>query len=182
VTSRTFPETDQELFTYDANDNVTSLTQVAKTGSGLANTVVSATYEPTWNHLASITDALNHTTTFAYYASGNGASLMQKATRPSLGGVSPVYSFTYNAIGLPTQSVDPAGVTTGHGYDSYGNLTSTTEGAVGGDEPAMGDHALGIAGPMGNGGAEPDDDLHARRLGQHHGDHRPAEPCQQPDL
>ena len=42
---------------------------------------------------------------------------MQKATRPSLGGVSPVYTFTYNAIGLPTQRVDPAGVTTGHGYD-----------------------------------------------------------------
>jgi YD repeat-containing protein len=138
VTSRTFPETDQERFAYDGSDNVTALTQVAKTGSGLTNTVVSATYEPTWNHLASITDALNHTTTFAYYASGAGASLMQKATRPSLGGVSPVYSFTYNAIGLPTRSVDPAGVTTGHGYDSYGNLTSTTEGAAGGTGPVWG--------------------------------------------
>jgi hypothetical protein len=47
VTSRTFPETDQELFVYDGSDNVTSLTQVAKTGSGLANTALSATYEPT---------------------------------------------------------------------------------------------------------------------------------------
>jgi YD repeat-containing protein len=138
VTSRTFAETDQERFAYDGSDNVTALTQVAKASSGLTNTVVSATYEPTWNHLASITDALNHTTTFAYYASGAGASLMQKATRPSLGGVSPVYAFTYNAIGLPTQSVDPSGVTTGHGYDSYGNLTSTTEGAAGGTNPQWG--------------------------------------------
>ena len=73
VLSRTFPESDQELFTYDLSDNVLSLTQVAKPGSGLANTVVSATYEPTWNHLASITDARNYITNFAYYPSGSGA-------------------------------------------------------------------------------------------------------------
>ncbi len=53
---------------------------MAKAGSGLANTVVSATYEPTWNHLASITDALNHTTTFAYYASGNGDKVSKAVT------------------------------------------------------------------------------------------------------
>ena len=84
---------------------------MAKPGSGLANTVVTATYEPTWNHLATITDARGYTTSFAYYASGSGASLMQTATRPSVGGVQPVYSFSYNAIGLPTQTVDPAAVT-----------------------------------------------------------------------
>ena len=49
---------------------------------------------------------------------------MQTATRPVTGGFAPVYSFTYNAIGLPTQTVDPAGVTTTHAYDSLGNLTS----------------------------------------------------------
>ncbi len=130
VLTRTFPETDQEQFTYDADDNVKSLTQVAKTGSGLANLVVSAKYESTWNHLASITDARGNTTSFAYYPSGVGASLMQTATRPAVGGIHPVYSFTYNAIGLPTLTVDPAGITTAHAYDSYGNLTSTTEGAT----------------------------------------------------
>jgi len=143
VVSRTFPETDEELFTYDGADNVLSLTQVAKTGSGLYPTVVTATYEPTWNHLASITDAMTNTTTFAYYASGNGASLMQTATRPSGGGGSPVYSFAYNSIGLPTQTVDPTGVTTTHAYDSYGNLTSTTEGAAGGSNPQWGTTAWG---------------------------------------
>jgi len=30
---------------------------------------------------------------------------MQTATRPVVGGYAPVYSFTYNAIGLPTQTV-----------------------------------------------------------------------------
>jgi len=124
VVSRAFPETDQELFSYDINDNVFSLTQVAKSGSGLANTVVGATYDPTWNHLATITDANTNTTTFSYYPSGNGASLMQTAVRPAVNGVNPTYTFAYNAIGLPTQTVDPAGVTTTHAYDSLGNLTS----------------------------------------------------------
>jgi RHS repeat-associated protein len=139
VTSRTFPETDQEQFAYDANDNVLSLTRVAKTGSGLASTSVSATYEPTWNHLATITDALLNTTSFVYYPAGvTGASLMETATRPAVTGGTPVYTFTYNAIGLPTQTVDPAGITTAHAYDSYGNLTSTTEGAAAvGSYPAL---------------------------------------------
>jgi YD repeat-containing protein len=66
VVSRTFPEGDEEFFGYDLNDNVLSLVQMAKPGSGLANTVVTATYEPTWNHLATITDARGNTTSFAY--------------------------------------------------------------------------------------------------------------------
>jgi YD repeat-containing protein len=81
---------------------------------------------------------LHNTTTFAYYASGAGASLMETATRPSGGGTQPVYSFAYDAIGLPIRTVDPAGVTTTDAYDSFGNLTSTTEGASGGTNPQWG--------------------------------------------
>ena len=146
VLTRAFPETDSEVFAYDLNDNVTALVNYPKSGSPLTPTTVTATYEPTWNHLASITDALGNTTRFAYYASGNGASLMQTATRPVTGGFAPVYSFTYNAIGLPTQTVDPAAVTTTHAYDSYGNLTSTTEGAVGGTTPVWGTAAWSSTG------------------------------------
>ncbi|HEY1561943.1 MAG TPA: RHS repeat-associated core domain-containing protein [Caulobacteraceae bacterium] len=138
VTQRTFPEGDEEQFAYDGLDNVLSLTEVAKPGSGLANTLVQATYDPTWNHLASITDALSNTTNFTYYPSGAGASLMEEAQRPAVNGVRPTYTFAYNAIGLLTQSVDAAGITTAHAYDSYGNLTSTTEGAAAvGTHPAL---------------------------------------------
>lgn len=138
ASQRTFPEGDEEQFTYDALDNVLSLTNVAKPGSGLTNTVVQATYEPTWNHLASITDALLKTTNFTYYPSGAGASLMQQAQRPTVNGVRPTYTFQYNSIGLVTQSVDAAGITTTHAYDTYGNLTSTTEGAAAvGTNPAL---------------------------------------------
>jgi hypothetical protein len=80
VATRTFPESDQEVFAYDAN--VTALANWPKPGSPLAPTTVTASYEPTWNHLATVTDALGNTTSFAYYASGSGASLMQTATRP----------------------------------------------------------------------------------------------------
>lgn len=58
VLTRTFPEIDQEVFAYDANDNVSSLMNWPKSGSPLFPTTITATYEPTWNHLASITDAL----------------------------------------------------------------------------------------------------------------------------
>jgi YD repeat-containing protein len=63
---------------------------------------------------------------------------MQQAQRPAVGGVRPTFSYQYNAIGLPTQSVDPAGITTTHAYDGYGNLTSTTEAAAAvGSNPAL---------------------------------------------
>jgi len=165
VLTRTFPEGDAEQFAYDGLDNVLSLTEIAKPGSGLANTVVSATYDPTWNHLASITDALLNTTNFTYYPSGAGASLMEEAQRPAVNGVRPTYTFQYSAIGLVTQSVDAAGITTAHAYDSYGNLTSTTEGAA----------AVG-ANP------QPDHDIHAGRLRQRHPDPEPARLRQQRHL
>jgi hypothetical protein len=50
--------------------------------AGLSNAYVAATYETTWNHSASITNALGNVVTFAYYPSGNHASLVQTAIRP----------------------------------------------------------------------------------------------------
>jgi hypothetical protein len=47
VLTRTFPETDQEVFAYDAADNVTALVNWPKLGSPLAPTTITATSEPT---------------------------------------------------------------------------------------------------------------------------------------
>ncbi len=149
VTSRTFPESDQEAFVYDANDNVTQLTKIPKPGSGLANIVIHATYETSWNKLASITDAMGNETDFTYYpntsacgSTGVANSMMCKAQRPAVGGSRPTFTFQYDstttATHLVSQSVDPNGVTTRHGYDSFGDLTSTTEGAAAvGSNPAL---------------------------------------------
>ena len=51
-------------FEYDANENVTSITDPD-------NNETTFTYEPTFDRLATITDALNQTTTFEYDATGN---------------------------------------------------------------------------------------------------------------
>jgi len=140
VVSRTYPESDQDQFAYDANDNVTALTRIAKSGSGLANLLITASYDPTWkNKLAAIVDPMGNETDFFYHPAGdNGASLMSQAQRPAVNGTRPTFTFTYNAIGLLIKSVDPTGVTTGHDYDSLGNLISTTEGAAAvGTNPAL---------------------------------------------
>ncbi|HEV2364398.1 MAG TPA: Ig-like domain-containing protein [Caulobacteraceae bacterium] len=160
VTQRTFPEGDQEQFTYDSNtsftfgggssilvgtlDDVITLTKAPKTGSPLSNLVIHATYDSSWNKLATIQDPLGNTTSFTYYpntsacgSTGVASSMMCKAARPPVTGGTPTFTYQYTN-GLLTQSVDPAGITTKHVYDSYGNLSSTTEGAaMVGSNPAL---------------------------------------------
>jgi RHS repeat-associated protein len=129
ATNTTYPEGDQEQFTYDDRGNTLSLTKVAKPGSGLANIVESATWDATWNKPLTITDALGNVTTFAYGASGtSGAGEMLTATRPAdIDGAHPVYTFTYSSIGKLLTATDPTSVVTQNTYDStYGNLLTTT--------------------------------------------------------
>jgi RHS repeat-associated protein len=131
VSSRTFPKGDQEAFTYDLNDHVLSLTRTAVPGSVEYSTliVVSATWDPTWGKLATLTDALNNVTTFTYVASGNGAGELATATHPApvAGGTHPVYSFTYGAFGRLATATDPTGLVTQNIYDATtADLLSTT--------------------------------------------------------
>lgn len=130
ITGYTYPEGDQETLTYDGRNNVLTMTRIAKPGSGLSNITVSATWDTTWNKPAGITDPLGRTTTFAYVASGNGASLMSSATRPDPDGAgpltAPVYSFTYNAKGQPLTMTDPTGVVTSNTYNGAFQLATTT--------------------------------------------------------
>lgn len=130
VTRRTYPEGDFDTFAYDPRDNLTGLTRTPKAGSGLSPIVVSATWNSTWNQIASLTDGKAQTTTFTYHASGAGAGRLATVVRPAVGGQSPTYAFVYNAIGLPTSETDPAGRRTTHAYDGAGNRTSTTAGAL----------------------------------------------------
>jgi RHS repeat-associated protein len=135
VTSRTYPEGDQELFAYDARHNVIQMTRKAKPASGLADIVVSATWDTAWNKPLTFTDALGRVTSFTYYPSGvAGAGQVKDITRPAAtaGGVQPVTKYTYAAgTGLLTKEESPIGtaansfVVTTHGYDSAGNRTIT---------------------------------------------------------
>jgi RHS repeat-associated protein len=133
-----YPELDEEQIAFDVRNRVTQLTRVAKPGSGLANIVVGATWNDTWNKPATITDARGFRTDFAYVASGVGAGQMQSATRPAPSGAAPIgsgarpiYSFTYTgqtgSFGRVVTATDPTGLVTSTAYNATsGVVTSTT--------------------------------------------------------
>jgi RHS repeat-associated protein len=117
--SYTYPELDCELFTYDDRNNVLNYAKIDKTGgclnvSGSHRLLVQAAWDPTWNKPTSIKTPLTYQTTFTYYSSGAGASLMHTATRPvdnnpasPFYNVHPVYSFTYDSLGKTMTAVAP---------------------------------------------------------------------------
>lgn len=122
MTGYTYPEGDRELLAYDGRNNVVEMRRQAKPGSGLSDLVIGATWNATWNKPATITDARGNTTTFAYFNSGAGTSLMSSATRPDPDGggpmTAPVYSFTYNSLGQPLTATDPTGLVTANTYNA----------------------------------------------------------------
>ncbi|HEY2033150.1 MAG TPA: RHS repeat-associated core domain-containing protein [Rhizomicrobium sp.] len=157
-----YPEGDCDVFAYDHQNNTTDFWRVDTASScnkaaGSAHVLhASATWNQTWNQPLTVVNARGYTTTLAYYASGNGASLLHTATRPAIAEGTPVYSFTYDAQGKPLTSVvpltattnvttantydattedlltttlDPTGVAalTAFGYDGIGNVTSVTD-------------------------------------------------------
>jgi RHS repeat-associated protein len=127
VLSYQYPELNQQLFTYDDRNNTLTLTRKAKPGSTLTFLPIQATWDPTWNKLASITDSRGCTTTFSYYPAGSsGASLMQNATRckPDPTQANPVYTFTYNSYGQPLVATDPTNLQHSNSYDTVANASN----------------------------------------------------------
>lgn len=134
VLSRTLPEGDRVLFAYDGRDNVTELRRVAKPGSNLADVVVTAAYDPTWNRPLWIREARNNDpgdpawnlrTDYTYVSSGGGAGEIRTVTQPAVSGVRPVWGYEYTNIGLLSKVTDPAGLVTVTTYDARGNPTLT---------------------------------------------------------
>ncbi|AXE63947.1 hypothetical protein BBF93_06735 [Hyphomonas sp. CACIAM 19H1] len=138
VIQRAYPEGDHDVFEYDARDNVTKLVRNAKPGSGLSPLEIEATYDSTWNKIATLQDARGNTTSFTYHPSGNGAGQLATAVRPAVGGLNPTYTFGYNALGLIASETDPTGRTTTYGYNALGDRTSMTVATVAiGANPAL---------------------------------------------
>ncbi|HYE46258.1 MAG TPA: hypothetical protein VEA44_10850, partial [Caulobacter sp.] len=128
VIERTFPEGDKVKFEYDLVDNPTKFTKCPKTGCGAGqDLVVTATWHATWNKPLSVTDAMGRTTTFSYYESGDGKSLLQTAVRPAPtgGAAQPTYSFWYKPNGLLWKTTDADGVKTENVWSAAGCLTET---------------------------------------------------------
>ncbi len=98
--------------TYDANGNVTRITDPA----GNERTF---TYEPIFNKLTSITGPLAQITVSEYDARGNlTATVDPTGARTSI---------AYNSFGQPVSTTDPLGNTTRFNYDSFGNLVTITD-------------------------------------------------------
>lgn len=129
VYERIAPEGDKVRFTYNDRGQVTELRRIPKPGyvPALADIVITAGWDPTWNKPAWIVDALGNQMDFAYVASGNGAGELLSLTRPApvSGAPRPVYSFTYNAAGQVADSTDPTGVVTRRTYGANGYLATT---------------------------------------------------------
>lgn len=135
VTRYIFPELDEERFTYDNRNNVTEFRRVAKPGASLADIVISATWDTTWNRPSWIRDARNCQTDFTYVASGQGAGEIASVLRPNptntaancTQGMRPTYGFTYGAFGRLATSTDPTSLVTSNAISATnGNITSTT--------------------------------------------------------
>jgi RHS repeat-associated protein len=147
LTRLTKPEGNSTQLTYDARGNVTQTQQVAKTGSGLADIVASASFDSTCANLVtcnqpnSTTDAKGNVTNYAYDATHGGVTSVTRPA-PASGGVRPqtrasyaqvtsasgdlVYELTgvsqCQTLASCAGSADETKVTAG--YDAYGNVTS----------------------------------------------------------
>jgi len=118
-------------YTYDANGNVTSVidpqgnptifeyeptfNQVTKITDAL-NQITRLTYDPVTGNLLTTTDPLNHTTTIAYNAFGQPASVTDPLTNTT--------TFTYDAVGNLETVTDPLGNRSQRLYDAASRLTA----------------------------------------------------------
>lgn len=105
VLQRTYPEGDQDRFRYDERDNVIELRKVAKPGAGLADLVVTASWDVTWNKPLWIKDARanqagsNDRLDLTYWPSGSGGAtgqIYQALQQPVTSG-RPMWTFEYAA-------------------------------------------------------------------------------------
>ncbi|MFA7337094.1 MAG: RHS repeat-associated core domain-containing protein [Candidatus Obscuribacterales bacterium] len=109
------PEGNYKQMTFDANDNVLSITSVAKSGSGLANIVENMTYDTTWAKLKTYQDGRGNTTTNSYDAATGNLLTIQ---RPMVGGQTPTVTMTYNGRGQMLTRTDETSIVTQFNYDA----------------------------------------------------------------
>lgn len=157
LVSVTRPELNTVSYVYDnvngptALQNVLSITETAKPGSGSPTLTKSFTYDATFNSVKASVDANNNVTTYIYDTSGGTGNLLE-VDQPMVGGQTPKTFFAYNNRGQVLTKTDPTGKVTlstydagtevllsvtednvnlklkvQYGYDAVGNATSVTD-------------------------------------------------------
>ncbi|MBL8537378.1 MAG: hypothetical protein JNM59_08230 [Hyphomonadaceae bacterium] len=130
VTRVTQPEGNYETYVYDPRHNRIQTTRVAKTGSGLANIVTSATFDTTCNMPLTETDGRGGVTTYALLANRCLISTMTQpavddGTTSSTASVSPVTTYTWNAFGQLLTRLDPTNREVRNAYNATTNYLQT---------------------------------------------------------
>jgi Rhs family protein len=107
-----YPDGQKTLWTYTSKHKVATVTNKAKPGSGLADIVSSATYEATFNKIATATDGRGNTTSYTYASNGQ----VETVVSPVVNGGSPTVTMTYNVRGQPVTITEPTGIVTKFEY------------------------------------------------------------------
>lgn len=102
-------------YTYDATANRTSITRLAGTGNAVTTTFA---YDPTFGQVTSVTDSLNHTTTFGYDTHGALTRITDPLTHAT--------TITPGVTGQPVAITDALNHTTQFTHDA-GDLVATTD-------------------------------------------------------
>lgn len=103
LTQITAPEGNNVQYGYDARGNVTTTTNVAKSGSGLSNIVTSSSFDATCANIVkcnkpnTTTDAKANVTNYTYDATHGGVTAITQPA-PTVGGVRPETRFFYTQI------------------------------------------------------------------------------------
>lgn len=112
---KTLPEGNYTTFTYDLFNNVLTETKVAKSGSGIANIVLTNTWDANWNKIKTAKDGNGNITTFGYDATLGNLLTIQ---RPAVSGLIPLVTNKWNTRGQLISTIDETGIQTQYTYDT----------------------------------------------------------------
>ncbi|MCC7527042.1 MAG: hypothetical protein IT342_00895, partial [Candidatus Melainabacteria bacterium] len=112
-TKTTLPEGNGVSMEYDEKGNVIKVTRFAKPSSGLSDIVNTFTFDPLWNKLATATDGLGRTVTYAHDSLTGDLLNVQS---PAIDGHTPKVSFSYNQRGQLVTRTDETKIVTKWNY------------------------------------------------------------------
>jgi RHS repeat-associated protein len=108
------PRGNEEVIVYDDTGNLLTHTRMAAPGFSDPDLVTAYSYDDLFNFVETVTDPRGYVTTCTYDPETGD---LLAITQPSVGGQTPVWTFSYNAHGQMETETDPEGLVTLHEYD-----------------------------------------------------------------
>lgn len=111
----TKPEGNYTEYQYDEKNNLLSITNVAKPGSGLSDIVVAFSWSNAWNRVETVTDGNGNVTSYSY---DSMTGLLTNIEYPEVNSIHPEISISYNARGQVDEITDQVGTVTKYTYNA----------------------------------------------------------------